>query len=252
MNLWHYYHWYVDGDWNPAMQHFAELDRSGLRAALNGELGIGLVGSDVNIARAEAWIDQQYGDSECIIVAVANNGWEQVTLNELRIDANIYQVPHTLVLYAHSKGAAYGSSHQDVWRHNMQAGCVTDWQRVVEEMSTGQYDCAGCYYTKELFYADGVPVLAGVRGLSSVVDLLERESDGWKYREETNEPEPVNERYHFSGNYWWSTTEWLRRLPVCPVATRHDAEMWIGRAADGSYPRALDLRTGSPFDRVAP
>ena len=53
---------------------------------------------------------------------------------------------------------------------------------------------------------------------------------------------------HFSGTFWWTTTEYLKTLPM-PILrhTRFDAEMWIGKGPRGS--RMADLCPG-PVHRL--
>lgn len=56
-----------------------------------------------------------------------------------------------------------------------------------------------------------------------------------------------NPWYHYSGNYWWATTEHLRKLPPFNYESRWEAEAWIGKAP-GLYG---DIGPGHPAtDRI--
>jgi hypothetical protein len=50
----------------------------------------------------------------------------------------------------------------------------------------------------------------------------------------------------FGGNYWWASTDWLRRLPALRWDSRWDAEGWV---ALGESPRVKDVNPGHPANR---
>ncbi len=106
----HFYHVWVDGDWEgpatgnwkrPGDAHAEALRGSGLRP---GVLTVGLTGSPARRAQARAWF-RAAGLSEAGPRFVeADAGWEDVTLRALRAWSATAD-PGTPVLYAHSKGA---------------------------------------------------------------------------------------------------------------------------------------------------
>lgn len=67
---------------------------------------------------------------------------------------------------------------------------------------------------------------------------------------------PRTDQYHFSGNFWWAKSEYIKKLQKIDtsVAERHQAEKWIGSAngkfkclyftekADYKYPIVEDYR----------
>jgi hypothetical protein len=137
-------------------------------------------------------------------IHAADTGWEQVTLRPLRR----YALKHDdAILYAHTKGAHDPSTINIAWRRSMSWHLVRGWQAAAEALDHG-YDAVGCHWlTHEQFgHPDGVPLPC------------------------------------FGGNYWMATAAYLRRLPCCPVTSRHDAEGWVG----GADPRVLDLMPGWP------
>jgi len=242
MKPWHFYHVYADGDWLPIVrEHIDALQASGLYDELD-RFCVGIVGDKSN---RDAVVRYLLGRCNFQIVAEQDTGWEQVTIDALHLAAAMWdQLPDTAVLYAHTKGAAYPSAHQDQWRKAMTDICVRNWDIVLSAMDYGEWDVAGCFWTREQFYEEGVPSFVGVRPVAEIRKQLGLSEI------DTGEPVPIFERYHYSGNFWWSTLDWLRQLPYpCASNTRHDAEMWIGGGVDGPKPRALDLRVGSPFDR---
>ncbi len=253
LRLHHYYHVYADGNWEPIVaEHIDALQHSGLLDRLE-KFNVGLVGDWRKREDVIEYIQHRIPHKTWCIAAEADEGWEQVTLDALASDMRHVYGKHVYVLYCHTKGGAYSGPHQDQWRRRMMHSNVTDWPVVIEQLTTKQWDVAGCHVTKETFYEEGVQVFAGVHGGSTVQKLLMAEADGAVIFEEDyeeGEPVPIGFRYHFSGNFWWADNDWIRRLPPCPNNARHSAEMWVtGVIADGTYPRMLDLAPGSPFDR---
>ena len=123
------------------------------------------------------------------------------TLNSLR--------EHSLsedfnVLYIHTKGVAYlekGNTKEIVmyWRKYMEHFCIGKWKECLNALD--EYDAAGCeFYGSNKHFSGNV-----------------------------NPP-------HFSGNFWWARSSYLRTLPrvedvILPEihsAERMKAEFWIG------------------------
>jgi len=43
---------------------------------------------------------------------------------------------------------------------------------------------------------------------------------------------------HFSGNFWWATTDYIRRLPnLIPIEGRYNCEFWIGK----EFPKVVEV-----------
>lgn len=254
MNLYHFYHVYADGDWKPIVdEHLRALRSSGLYDVL-GAFNVGIVGQPAQRDAVRDMIERH-----CMrysVVAEADEGWEQITVNALvRWSAEPTSKRNGVVLYAHTKGAAFPGKFPDRWRRAMTNRVVRDWRSITSAFFTGQWDTAGCFLIREPMYEPSVPVFAGVHGVSTVVERLTAAAQDagveYNYGGEIDEPVPVRERLHYSGNFWWATLDWICQLPYpCASETRWDAEMQIGRAKDGTLPRALDLQPGSPFDKL--
>lgn len=135
MKLGHYYHVYADGDWRGIVaEHVNKLRHSGLLFMLDF-FRVGVVGSDDNRAKvAEAL---QLAD----VVVEASDGWEQVTLNKLREDAETFD---GAILYAHTKGSWSQSDLARYWRVSMTYDTVTRWRECVDALRT--VDAAGAYW----------------------------------------------------------------------------------------------------------
>jgi hypothetical protein len=103
--------------------------------------------------------------------------------------------------YIHTKGVRLGNPPpiRD-WRHMMEYFVIERWQDAVAKLDEG-YDCVGC----------------------------EPGRMPWE--------EPRN-YFHYGGNFWWATSEHIRRLPPIENLNPHhreEAEAWIGMAGDPNY-----------------
>ena len=105
------------------------------------------------------------------------------------------------VLYLHTKGVSWqeqGYSHEAMtaWRKYLEHFCIDRWRECSSRLD--RHDAVGCEYKEG--------------------------------RETQREPWPC----HFSGNFWWSKSAYLRTLPpVIDVAlpsseVRRKAEYWLG------------------------
>jgi len=143
---------------------------------------------------------------EVRVVAEADEGFEQVTLNAVRE----YALAHDgAVLYAHTKGAADASQFRAQWRRSMTRRVVGEWERNLDFL--GEVDAVGCHWLT----LDAFPWAA----------------------EEFRENIPF-----FGGNFWLARCEYLRTLPHPSTRSRFDAERWIGLG----HPRVHDLLPGWP------
>lgn len=116
------------------------------------------------------------------------DGFEQRTLNLIRED--IQAGYEGPVLYAHSKGAGFPVSVSAVWRQCM-TRIVRDAQDCLAQLDAGA-DTVGCHWmTKEQF------------------------------------PDSVEIPF-YGGNFWWATSEHLRKLGPPVEDHRHWAEAWLG------------------------
>lgn len=180
----HFYHVWADGDWEPPSRE--HVDALG-QAAFPDSLYIGITGTPENRDAVRDWFHSRLG--EITIVAEADSGFEQVTLEALHAWAKEqdFGVP---VLYAHTKGSYHPDVQQELWRQNMTHHLVANWRDRVAELESGAFDVVGCHWW--------------VRGYRDV-------------------PSPV-----FAGNFWWATCGYITGLPAVGQDERHDAEFWIG------------------------
>ena len=152
----HYYHVYAAGAWmQPVREHIAALAVSGLRAPMM----IGLVGVRGGRWQARemitAWLDGA-GLPAPERWAEADEGWEQVTLAEIRAD--VHRIPAEFaVMYAHAKGAHNPSPLNAAWRRSMTRHVVCGREECAGLLEDG-YDTAGCHWVHAqkstvMFYA---------------------------------------------------------------------------------------------------
>lgn len=190
--LHHFYHVYADGDWSEALSdHLAALNYGGLLEQLE-TFGVGVVGSEENIANVKRWLDER--GVKHIIVAESPTGWEQETL----IPLHEFTRSNTgYVSYAHTKGAAHYASVNNAWRRSMEWYNFCDWTKAVKVLDVG-VKIVGCHWIA------GGPAENPLWGTGGM----------------------------FGGNFWWSSCEVLRQAPDIETNSRHAAEHWIGRLSE--------------------
>lgn len=141
--------------------------------------------------------------------------FEFPTLARLRLMAE--QEPEFYAFYYHTKGVRLGSPPEIAdWRHLMNHFILERWPEAITKLEAG-YDCVGCTPGR-------MP---------------------WA---------PPQDWFHYSGNFWWARSSFLRRLPLVGTlntAHRELAEAWIGMAGE---PHAYTAFTSprSHTDRVLP
>lgn len=138
------------------------------------------------------------------LVAYLGEGFEQHTLNLIYDDVQAgYDGP---VLYAHTKGAAHPSSVSAAWRECMTKHCVLGAARALELLDQGASTVGAHWLTKK--------------------------DDARRV-----------EIPFYGGNFWWASTEHLRRLDRPSDAHRHMAEAWLGSVVPD---RPINLVPGWP------
>jgi hypothetical protein len=138
MRLTHFYHVYADGDWfTPAVEHLEELVVSGLIDNLD-DMFLGIVGSPANRKKVKFELPG-------VVVAEADEGWEQVTLKEVH---KYVQESDDAIFYAHTKGAGSKSPLATNWRVSMTNDTVTRWQECVTALR--DHDAAGPFWLKSV------------------------------------------------------------------------------------------------------
>ena len=196
MKLRHYYHIYVDGDWEDIVDdHFEALWNSGLMVNLD-VLKIGLVGSEENREKAITLINTFAGPMPWSIAALKDSGYEQETQDVLYHDAEVADEPF-LALYAHSKGSSDRSAINEVWRKAMTRYCVYKWLKPTTILRYSDRVAAGCFWA---------PFNNG-RDLNI--------EEGTQY---------------FAGTFWWAKSETIKQLGPPGRESRFGAEAWMGKA----------------------
>lgn len=128
MRLTHFYHVFADGEWlKPAQEHLKALLTSDLFPQLES-IRLGVVGSRENRLKISQTLPG-------VVVAEADQGWEQVTLQNLH---NFCQTDDGAVFYAHTKGAWSNSELARQWRVSMTHDTVTGWRECVKHLETVQ------------------------------------------------------------------------------------------------------------------
>lgn len=134
--LTHFYHVFADGDWErPLLQHVAALNESGLMDELD-DMFIGVVGSAENRAAVKKV-------APGFVVAEADTGWEQVTLEHVHDYA---KTNDAYVYYAHTKGASSRDELARQWRISMTYDTVIRWRECVDALNNHQ--AVGAFWLK--------------------------------------------------------------------------------------------------------
>lgn len=132
--LFHFYHVFADGDWKrPLGLHLAGLKHSGLAGQLDGFF-YGVVGSEDRREDVKEFLPGE-------VVAEAESGWEQVTLEALH---DFVQIEDGKIFYAHTKGAWNNTDLSKAWRESMTADTVVRWKECVNALDS--HDAAGPFW----------------------------------------------------------------------------------------------------------
>lgn len=135
MNLVHAYHAYCAGDWEqPVQEHCWALKQGGY----DGLIILGLVGPPDQRSKVYRTFDYLF---PTVRTVEADEGWEQVTLNEVARHAAKHG---GAVLYCHTKGSANPATHQDAWRQSMTIILVEYWRDALKALE--DVDAVGCHW----------------------------------------------------------------------------------------------------------
>lgn len=200
MKLVHFYHVYADGLWRePVLHHIDSLNESGLMDELD-EVFIGLVGSEENRKRVEQVCPG-------VVVAEAETGWEQVTIEALHQYAKDNDAH---ILYAHTKGAWSDSELARQWRISMTYDTVIRWRDCVEALS--RVDAVGAHWLKsnEVEHSEHDHFFAGnfwwantdyLRKLQPVRNETRYNAEGWIGLAQPRVKD-MRGGYAYWGNFW--------------------------------------------------
>jgi hypothetical protein len=200
MKITHFYHVFADGDWEtPAEEHIEALVASELIDNLS-DMFLGIVGAPPNRDRVKRKLPG-------VVVAEAETGWEQVTLNALH---DFAQTDAGAIFYAHTKGAWSQTELARQWRVSMTHDTVTRWQECVQALT--MVHVAGPFWLKsrdpehqnhDHFFAGNFWWARSdyVRALDPVGVENRYQAEGWIG---LNKPIAKNMRgvYPHLGNFW--------------------------------------------------
>lgn len=143
MTVIHWYHAWVGpgSSWRePVEEHLQALARAGF----DGKFKVGIVGPhDTRVEALDVITAQRKADK----LVQAEDGWEQHTLREIRVEAKRH--PRDLTLYAHTKGASHGTDQMAHWRRSMTTALLWDWRKNAETLSM-IYEAVGCHWLDTL------------------------------------------------------------------------------------------------------
>jgi len=140
-----YFHLYAAGRWKTPTEEFLDAFIDSGLAEVAGKLHLGMIGTWQERGEALRYVASRV--EETVIVAEADEGWEQLTLEAMRQDPI-----GDHILYAHTKGAAVVDEWQDAWRRSMFLSLVTEWRDCLPLLA--DYDCVGDHW---LLPSPGMP-----------------------------------------------------------------------------------------------
>jgi hypothetical protein len=174
----HFYHVWVDGDWQgssvgpgwqrPADAHADALRRAGLRPDV---FIVGLVGDPSRRRKAKAWFREANLAKSPPEFVEAHTGFEEVTIMALRTWAAGVE-SELPVLYAHSKGSYNLSPVTAKHRQIMTDAVVGRWRSAVAAL--GNHDAAGCFWDGKIFTGNFWWASAGYLAALPVVPCTDR------------------------------------------------------------------------------
>lgn len=189
-----YIHVYQVHNWAEIIeQQLYRMKKSGLYDKMD-KLYIGLLGNKPT---------RQFSKKVEIIYQIDKQDLEQsLTLTSLHLNAHAFS-GH--IFYTHTKGVSHNSGEEDInqrdWRKMMEHYIIDRWKMCIGELEKN--DVVGInwhlgegYMNAKSKYAEGTPITP-----------------------------------HFSGNFWWATTDYIKRLPILlPLKSKYECEFWIGKA----------------------
>ena len=200
MAIAHYYHVWAGGAWAPPCN---EHDRALSETGFPVKPLCGVTGPPQDRAVFAQWAHEHGWE----IVIEADEGWEQLTLCELRRWARLDPVAST-VLYMHAKGSRHDlHGTNTAWRREMTKRLIGEWGLI--QMLLLNHDAVGCCWRNA---AEFYPHMKHGNGM-------------------------------FAGNFWWSTRYFLATLPPLEHRTAGDAECWIGQGS----PDVIDMLPSWPL-----
>ena len=124
--------------------------------------------------------------------------YEGLTLTMLHLYSNGFDGK---VFYIHTKGVSRNSPKRFTdWRRMMEHYTIDRHETCLNELESN--DVVGCNWH----------LGKGFMGASST------KAEGTKVAP------------HFSGNFWWANTDYIKKLPILyPLKSRYDCEFWIGK-----------------------
>lgn len=198
-------HVYQVNNWADIIeQQLYRIKKSGLYDRMN-KLYIGLLGDKPA---------RQFSKKIEIIYQLNQPSLEQsFTLTHLHLSSYMF---NGQIFYIHTKGVSHNSGKEDDnqkdWRKLMEHYIIDRWKTCVSELEKN--DVVGVnwhlgegHMNAKAKYAEGTPITP-----------------------------------HVSGNFWWATTDYIKRLPILfPLKSKYECEFWIGK----TVPKVAELwRTG--------
>ena len=185
-------HVYAINNWKSIVnEQFTKLKESGLYNRMD-RIFVGLIGTDEDIK-----VFDIYDKADLIYCINKPDLYEALTLSFLH---GICKTFKGYVFYIHTKGVT--RKYQ----------CFTDWRRMMEHFIIERYELC----ISELWACD-------------VVGVNWHLGEGYM-NAHSSKAEGIKVTPHFSGNFWWATTKYIRTLPLLyPLESKYQCEFWIGK-----------------------
>ena len=193
MKIYGFIHIYTVNNWQEIIEEqFLKMNKSGLLDKTE-RIFVGINGGDGQ------WINS-LDDKVKVLYQFHKPELEQsLTLSWLRFFAAVER--DAKIFYIHTKGVTHiNSIPQTDWRHMMEYFVLTKYEVCLQELEKS--DIVGTNWHLGRGYMGAHSKKAG----------------------------GIEVTPHFSGNFWWSNTKYLRTLPpLFPLISKYSCEFWIGK-----------------------
>lgn len=228
-----FYHIYAINHWKKIVyEQIGLIVNSGLYDNVD-RIFCGIVGKEQTLIFVQKFIKRvlkHYGvTNKFVFKSSTENSFEYLTLKMLQDYAKLND---SKVLYLHTKGvtATIGTcdyKFKKSWRKCMEHFCITRWARCVKYINI--FDVCGAFYRESRFRRTIAQCSIGRKDVLKWMNdkpifarlyICNRQplSFGWRLN-------------YLAGNFWWTTTKHIRRLPelqkTTEVTKRGLYEKWI-------------------------
>ena len=147
---------------------------------------------------------------------------ENVEVIGIHDELSVYETPTINLLHAHAKTEDFYVLylHTKGVKHNGAYPCITDWVKYMIHFNIGKHE-------------------------TCIAALSEYDTVGVNLHRGTGNT-------HYSGNFWWSTSDYIKKLEPCVYVDYISPELWLTVTDKGKYLSLWDSHANHYADRYEP